>query len=145
MFRVLHVASDSLFKADIEEIVLSKGGRYRFILENRLERMKTDGNYDLIVVESNHSGNDCIRTIEYLQKKSSKAETVIVIADEIEFEDQAALYEMGVMVILERASYDNDRFDVYIDTVKRDVETIKILKETKIAVVHEGRHGLHKS
>lgn len=142
MFKVLHIASDKNFERQVETIVSSKGGSYKFIYDHIIEANTLSEEYDLVVMEIGGQGADCKKALMQLQKRPLKAATIIVIADGIEFKKQAELFEMGVMVVLERTNFDFHRFDIYIDTVKRDIETVKTLRHKKIAVVDDSRFSL---
>lgn len=143
MVRILHFSDDLQFSKTIEVCIKSKNNAYSRLSLNKIsEDVNTRHLYDLILVESND--HDVVLK-QYTKNPlvGIEATPVILISDEIEFEDRKQYYNLGLMAILSKKDFDCTRLEKYINSLSNEKYVSEQLKNMKVAVVDDSRFSLH--
>lgn len=147
--KILHITDD----LDLSQIIINslreKPKNYDFInfadlreSDNFYESNKNMCEYNLIIIEMNDIEYDYKMIIEHFKKCSLFPISIIVIANSMDFSTRKNLYDIGVMTVVDREKFNSKRLNKYIDMVKNEIDTIRALKDMKIAVVDDSKFSL---
>lgn len=141
--RLLHIEEDELFSRKIKKIVEDNGFMY-LNTENYDEAVKIISELDikLLITSETLKNKSCEYIINKVKSSKNQLLPIIVIAESPDYEQKTRYFEMGIMSYLNKDPFIENRFEKYIQTVKRDLELIEELKDLKIAVVDDSSFSL---
>lgn len=135
---LLHVERDFSFCRMIKNIVEKNGFVYMnaFSYEEAY-KILCRGNVDLLILSENIDCIDCSELIDKMKHLSYPFTSIIVIANEYNYEKKQLFLDSGVMSYLTREPFLEERFEKYIRTVRQGLELLDELRTMDIVVVDD--------
>lgn len=135
---LLHVEKDFSFCRIIKNIVEKNG----FVYVNAFSyqeayKILMRGNVDLLILSENIDCIDCIDLIGKIKYLSNSFTSIIVIANEYNYDRKQLFLDSGIMSYLTREPFLQDRFEKYIRTVRQGLELLDELRTLDIVVVDD--------
>ncbi len=141
--RVLHLEKDENFSKLIEDIVRQNGFSYQCVdsYEQIREAFK-ENEYYLLITDHQIYQEFSDHLIKQMASNGYIHPSIIVITSEQDFETKKRCFKLGIMAYLNKSAFNDQRFEMYLQTINREKENAEFLKNAKIAVLDDSRFSL---
>lgn len=139
LMNVLHAIFETKTNNLLKNIIESKNALYKSIDVSTIDGNIKDEGYTVLIFERAKLSSGCEENLAQLIKSLDSLISIIVITDVIDFSQKERLFDMGVTVVMNTHEFDTNKFSIYLDTVTRDLDTIRELKKMNIAVLDDSR------
>jgi len=141
--RLLHIEKDELFSKSIKKIVEDNGFIYLNIDSfEAAQIILAEVKIHMLITANRIEDEECDLFIERIKTSEISRIPIIVISDEVSFEQKSHYFKMGIMSYLNKSEFELKRLGKYIQTIKRELQLIQDLRELKIAVVDDSSFSL---